>query len=292
MKEATLYNKEQLKHGNTLFPIKMYYTVLKRPLKDLYLHWHEELEIIHIKGGSGIFHLDLQKFEVTSETFLIVSPKMLHSGFSHDYLDCETLVFDLHTLLSQNTVIQDIDYIQPILAGQVVVKQCITKNDKQFDDLKNLFSQIRSTVDTHKTGYELLTKAYLFQLIHLFYASDLTSISTRKNTFDKKLERLASILDYVEKHFDEDISVADISSYIGVSEYYFCHFFKVMTDSTFKNYLNRYRIQEACELLLTSDKEIIDIATECSFDNLSYFYRQFKRQKGISPGAFRKSNSQ
>ena len=68
-------------------------------------------------------------------------------------------------------------------------------------------------------------------------------------------------------------------------------FFKKNMGDSFINYLNDYRLSMAARTLLSSDDNIIDIAADCGYDNLSYFNRIFKKKYGVTPSAYRKSNS-
>ena len=53
-------------------------------------------------------------------------------------------------------------------------------------------------------------------------------------------------------------------------------------------YLNDFRLEIAAQMLLAADTNIMDIASACGFDNLSYFNRSFKKKYGVTPGRFRK----
>ena len=65
-----------------------------------------------------------------------------------------------------------------------------------------------------------------------------------------------------------------------------CHFFQQLTHRTPIDYLNAYRIEQACCLLLSGAHSVTDAAYCCGFNDLSYFIRIFRRYKGTSPGAY------
>ena len=64
--------------------------------------------------------------------------------------------------------------------------------------------------------------------------------------------------------------------------------FKEKMEMSFVKYLNNYRLEVAAELLTTTSDDIINIAINTGFDNLSYFNRCFKKKHGITPGKYRK----
>jgi AraC-like DNA-binding protein len=65
-------------------------------------------------------------------------------------------------------------------------------------------------------------------------------------------------------------------------------FFKETMGMSFVQYLNDYRLEVAAKLLTTTSDDIINIAINTGFDNLSYFNRCFKKKYGITPGKYRK----
>jgi AraC-like DNA-binding protein len=83
--------------------------------------------------------------------------------------------------------------------------------------------------------------------------------------------------------------VADL---IYLTESNFCKFFKKATGKTYSDYLNELRINEACRLLVQTEKSINQISFECGFETLSYFNRVFLSKKEITPSLFRKNNNQ
>jgi AraC-like DNA-binding protein len=67
----------------------------------------------------------------------------------------------------------------------------------------------------------------------------------------------------------------------------FCNFFKRKTGKTVITYINEYRIAQACKMLISTDKNIGEIAFECGFNNISNFNRTFKSIIGKTPGTYR-----
>jgi AraC-like DNA-binding protein len=93
---------------------------------------------------------------------------------------------------------------------------------------------------------------------------------------------------FLVEEYNRPVSLKEIASVANMSKEAFCRFFKVRTRKTFVNYLNELRIDHACQMLLQSDRAIVDIAFASGFQNLSNFNRNFIKQKGITPTAYRK----
>ena len=95
---------------------------------------------------------------------------------------------------------------------------------------------------------------------------------------------------YIHEHYGEPIGREDIARYVGVSEGYLSRSFNQETGLSLIHYLTRYRIQQAKQLLVTTDKTITEIAMEVGFSDSNYFSRVFRQEVGVSPLAFRQNN--
>ncbi len=95
------------------------------------------------------------------------------------------------------------------------------------------------------------------------------------------------IRDYVADHYREDFSMADLARDLNLSMSYMSVVFKRSTGRNFADYLNRYRISVAKDLLMHTDKTISQIATDSGFISANTFIRTFKKIEGITPGQYR-----
>lgn len=99
--------------------------------------------------------------------------------------------------------------------------------------------------------------------------------------------RIDSICLYLNKHFDEEIDFASFSDRFHMDQAALCRFFKRATGRTMTAYLNELRVGAAAQLLVNSDKSILEICHRVGFGNYSNFNRQFKRIKGFGPRTLR-----
>ena len=97
-------------------------------------------------------------------------------------------------------------------------------------------------------------------------------------------------ISYMEEHYQENLSLKDISRIIGLSGSYFSYLFKQQTGKNYIEYLNEIRLEEAMKDLKNSDEKIVVIAQKHGFQNLEYFSRYFKKKTGESPARWRKTN--
>jgi AraC-like DNA-binding protein len=96
------------------------------------------------------------------------------------------------------------------------------------------------------------------------------------------------VLDYVAKHYGEDISLEHVADKCNLSRSYLSSYFHEKTGQTFSEYMNGLRMQKAKEMLSGTDSRIQDIAAEVGYQNVNSFIRMFKRMCGLTPGEFRR----
>ena len=92
---------------------------------------------------------------------------------------------------------------------------------------------------------------------------------------------------YISKHYNEpDISVGTVAKSLNISEGYLSHTFKKETDYTLLNYLTRYRIHKAMELLKDCRVKVYEVAEQVGYRDIAYFSAIFKKHTGISPSEY------
>jgi AraC-like DNA-binding protein len=93
---------------------------------------------------------------------------------------------------------------------------------------------------------------------------------------------------YLHQNYDRPLSRGEIAQAIGVSEDYLSRIFRQELGLSPWDYLHRYRIKQAKELLTRTNASVIDVALQVGFNDRSYFSRVFRELAGVSPGEYRK----
>jgi two-component system response regulator YesN len=96
-------------------------------------------------------------------------------------------------------------------------------------------------------------------------------------------------LTYIHQHFNEELTLAQISGYVALNPNYFCGLFKSVTGKSFKHYMTDYRIKMAKELLLEGSWKPTEVSFMVGYADEKYFSRVFKKVTGYQPHTFGKS---
>jgi len=156
-----------------------------------------------------------------------------------------------------------------------------------------LLTFLQTAKDTCPTAAETL-KNYIIQAYHLKPASlpslrsQLMQLSATMNLNRNKDFRYQEILQYIQEHFQEDLSLSDVAAAFGFSPNYFSSLFKKKTGRNFTHYLTDLRIRQAKGLLLDTSMTVREISSAVGYYSTSFFIRSFKNSEGITPLEYRK----
>ncbi len=111
----------------------------------------------------------------------------------------------------------------------------------------------------------------------------------RKRGLSGEAQRLVrQAMAYMHEHYAEPLSRQEVADHVGLSDDYLTSCFRKELGLTPVAYLNRYRVQQARQLLKNTHKSITEIAFDVGFSGSSYFSRVFRRETGMTPDAYRR----
>ena len=277
--------KEDAKHGESFFPVQKYITNLSSEYMGVTNHWHEEAELTLITSGKCIYKIDLVEYEVEEGDILFVPPLFLHSITlgNNKKVSSETYVFHLKFLGGNSTDICSTRYLAPIMNQEFSMPYVIKSNHPAYVSLRKIFNQINTTYDESIIGYELALKSLFLQTIFLLlqYSKKVAVPETEKVS-----DKIKNVLDYIELHYSETITVSQLAKLCYFSDYHFMRFFKKHMNMTCVEYINNLRLEKAVELFEKGNSSIMEVSLFVGFHNLSYFHRAFKKKYRMTPLSF------
>lgn len=112
-------------------------------------------------------------------------------------------------------------------------------------------------------------------------------IRTEDAKTKSKYEKFRSLINHINSHYMDEITLEWAADYAGFSKYHFSRLFKDYTDVTFSDYLMHRRMQAARILLTDTSNTVTEIAFQTGFNNLTSFTRSFRNATGMTPSEFR-----
>ncbi|MBN1993239.1 MAG: helix-turn-helix domain-containing protein [Anaerolineae bacterium] len=147
-----------------------------------------------------------------------------------------------------------------------------------FEDIKRLEQHARTTFQSKDILTEAETTVALQRLLFDDDTLPLPTSALVKRT-----------LAYLHQNYQHPLSRQEIADAIGVSKNYLSHIFRQELGLSPWEYLNRYRIKQAKELLSCTSQSVTEVAFQVGFNNPPYFSRVFRDQTGLSPSEYRRS---
>ena len=100
-------------------------------------------------------------------------------------------------------------------------------------------------------------------------------------------EKITLLYNFMIQNHQRELSLEETADYVNMNISAFCRFFKNITNKTFSHALNEIRIGTSCRQLINTDLSISEIGYNCGYQSVSYFNRQFKMVKRMTPMEYR-----
>jgi len=282
--ETDASGRELVTHGDSQFPLAIYHDHLETMAVDW--HWHDELELIYQIDGEGLFIMNDKKIVLHKGEGLFINSEVLHGCWDTDlhHSDICSIVFHARLAGGSRESIFWEKYLDPLTHNTAFPFYHFHGEEA------GLASQIRTAWELcieGREGYEFEARSALSQLLFDLFKKQSDNQKRPSSGTMRNRERIKIMLNYVHSFYADPIRLSDIAQSAMISESECLRCFRNMINSSPGQYLKSYRIQKACEFLLDSSYTIREIGELCGFSDESYFIKQFREEKGMTPGAYR-----
>lgn len=243
-------------------------------------HAHSHLSLMYVVSGAGICSIDSVEYNLQTDSVIL-----MQKGLSHRLEDQRR----------NNMTVFSI-YFDPNIAGlDSEIIDLLFKDSTPFSAPAYYAGQMRRIIrlllheqQTREPGYQIATRQYLTQMTLYLYRMLLKSKSTSITKKDNSELRAKETLDHLSKNYFDPISLPEAAKMAKLSQRQFSNMCKKITGKSFVQFVNITRTEKAGELLTNSQIPVAAVAFEVGFEELSTFYRAFKKYYKASPLEFRR----
>ena len=249
-------------------------------------HFHREYEIDYISNGRGKRHIGDHISYYEDGDLIFLGPNLPHFGFTEG----------LHERHIEIVVQMKEEFL-----GSDFFRRPELKGIKQLFDRGKVGVSFQG--ETKKQVGLLLNEMLQFdnfdRLLRLLRVLQCMATSTEYKMLNasgfglevngQDHERIEKIYEYVERNFLSSVELEEASRLANMTVPAFCRYFKKLTNKTFTQFVNEFRIAHASSLLADDHLSIAAVSYESGFNNLSHFNKQFKAITGLSPREYRKN---
>lgn len=289
--ELQIYLKENARHGTREFPVGFYEAQIPQHFQNMLVHWHEEMEFAKVLSGMLRYDIDQVRYEIKAGDILLISPDTLHSAHQvgEEAASTASMVFHLRLAGIETEDGCTQRYVQPIRDGTVRIPPVLSPGEPYYDQINACFEVMWACRDGNLPYRELQFKSQVFSLLqYVWQFSAGRAMEPPRRTLRLYEDKLKLALAYIQEHYAEPITIAQLARICGFSQVHFMNIFKAAIGSTCIEYLVEYRLARAALDLQETDHSVTQVALDVGFQNTSYFNRAFKRQYAMTPTAYRR----
>lgn len=238
-------------------------------------HWHNCIEIFLVLSGMLTVTVENEAYHLFEDDIILVNSGQIHE-IQSDYNVVVALQIDPSYYKNE--------------LGQCVSFLCNSTayhNKAKFNELKRIIAKIIQINYNQKENNDLLIVSFSYQLILELVKNFKNPKEGNGDTSSKSLQRLGSIIRYMNEHYAEHITLEQVAEREYLAPSYLSHYFRINMDITFFNYLTMIRMNRAVKDLLTTSLTIEQISANNGFANSRYFVSTFKKQFGMPPRQYR-----
>ena len=165
------------------------------------------------------------------------------------------------------------------------------KNGIEFNGISDFALQQLSKIKESK-GIRSFQE-FLVLILKLTDHTDYQLLSTsqvQNFSDDDSMNKFSDIIDYISENYNTNFSMAEIAEKTGMDSSQFSRSFRKVSGNTFTSFVNRLRVNRACQLLAETDKYISTICYHVGYNNVANFNRRFVEIKKITPSEYRKQS--
>ncbi|MCI8957248.1 MAG: AraC family transcriptional regulator [Eubacterium sp.] len=234
--------------------------------------------IIHfILDGKGIYQVGEKKYELQAGQGFLIEPEVL-TFYQADDTEPWTYLWVGFGGNRAKEYVSDIGLNSNQLSFQ-------SENGKE---LKQLVLKMLKNNNSSSNNQYLLQSI----LLEFFYVLTKDIEIERKDEKTKESLYVEQAVKYIRNNYSKPIKVADIASYVCVNRSYLYKMFEKSLEMSPQEFLSRFRISRAKELLTVTELSIEEIAISCGYSDALVFSKSFKKQMGVPPSVYRREHTE
>lgn len=250
-------------------------------LGDVSRHWHESLEMLFVLSGEVLVMAGDQLHTLHPDDMLLIN-----SNVSHELHSRDCVLIAVQIKLSRFNL--------PAALTQSLYFDCNSQTAPDQTAFSNIKGILASTLRASALGGDAtlfhrraLAYRLLAELVQNFKVTKPAGVTATQ----KHLERLSSILRYVNDNYREQITLNQLAEREHLSPPYLSSFFEKHMGVTFTAYYTHLRLEHAVSDLIYTDIPVEQIAIDSGFSDPRAFVRAFKKAYGMVPSAYRRNGT-
>lgn len=235
-------------------------------------HIHSHLELVYLKKGASLAVLDNKEYLLEAGDFFLAFPNQIHFYHDREPVEGYLIIFTPELFKELREVFQT-----KVPACPVLHSDCLPEDIADY--MEKIYVKLRSDLPFDK----IVARGCLLTVL----GEVLPSMALVDNPGDQ--DAIKRILSYCIENYTEPISLEGLAKELYLNKYYISHIFKERMNISYKDFINKLRVEHACGLL-EKGSSITEIAYASGFSSVRTFNRAFLKHLGMTPRDYIKRN--
>ena len=249
------------------------------------LHYHDHYEIFFSLSGNLRYTIEGQSFNLEVGSMLIIPPYEFHRLDEQMDGHAERIGLRFDAEILNELSVENCDLSMCFDKYSPKFKYLLQLSESQKRELYYLLQGLINEQDNQAFGKALAAKSLLTQFLIILNRTAIENEDIVDYSDDPSSHLVRQVLDYMELHYSEDISLEQLENKFFVSRHKITQQFTKLVGYPPYRYLLNLRLRNA-QRLLKKGENPQQVATNCGFTDYSNFYRRFKTSYGCSPREF------
>lgn len=254
------------------------FDLLTYKIGSYHYNWHEQIELIWLLKGTVETNVDGERFTMHENDLMLINTNCGHATFA---LSRECIAMRLHItptfLMSQGV---DLGH------GSFVLNSVKVPRHPDYNLIRQMLAQLSLDLQQHYTPDFDINELY-FRLTGILLHDFFDTTARIKNQPQRRQGSLNRVITYINKLYDQNITLDSAARISHYSSAYLSRIFKAELGINFYEYLTRCRLQHAVFDLENPETKIADIALNNGFKEVKSFNLMFKKHFGQTPSTYR-----
>lgn len=264
-----------------------YYNDLKHP--EVSLHSHDYYEFYFFLEGDVSIQIGKEVHSIKPGDILLMPPKISHRPIFHsENVPYRRFVFWISQDYCRHLKELSSDYVYLIDYVRKNKKYIFHNDPISFNTVHSKIVRLLEEIHSQRFGRDTQVTLCVNDLI--FYLNRLAYEQNEPARITGELDLYQKLLEYIEDHLDEDLSLESIASEFYVSKYHIAHIFKDRLGMSIHQYITKKRLS-LCKEAILGAASITEVYQSFGFSDYSSFFRAFKKEFGMSPKEYKDMQS-
>lgn len=286
MNDTTSTSKVKTGYLNEDF---LFFNLRDQKKTEFEIHYHDFNKIIVFISGEVTYIIEGKSYKLKPWDILLVGKNDLHLPIISSTIPYVRMILWLNPMFLEGHNKNSCDLLSCFQLASERKLNLIRLDNKHIISLRQNLIDLEEEIQDNAFGSTILRNALFLQFIvkinRLFIGMDIN-----KNIDDIRYDsRIEDVLGFINSNLEKDLSIGMLSKAFYLNKYYLMHLFKKETGYTLYSYILKKRVIKA-SYLIKSNMQSGDVCSKCGFGDYSSFVRAFKKEFGLSPKQYHKSN--